>query len=251
MEITFLFHFLATSIPVSFLFVIWLDRQIMINLSVFCNVSELLAFNKFDKVRCSTHNYLKSSKVVESVLSKISINNVLCREVITQIKISRLFPGTDFQNNPQISHKQWLCFCLNSCEVQGEEFLCEVVWQNLNGLSGCDDRGTVYHDHPRCWEQLSEQMRSAEAASPSSPDWQARPDLGDGYHGGQLGRRKAVVQAVFSQTHYSGQVDPCNCSSVKGGLKALIVWRCIEGLLWDGSLEWKNMPQTIWTFAIM
>lgn len=58
-------------------------------------------------------------------------------------------------------------------------------------------------------------MWSAEAVSPSSPDWQARPDSGDGYHKGQLSCRKPVVQAVFSQPHYSGQVDPGNCSSAK------------------------------------
>lgn len=103
------------------------------------------------------------------------------------------------------------------------EIFREVVRCDLNGSSGSDDRGTVYHDHSCCWKQLSGQMWSAEAVSPSSLDWQARPDSGDGYYKGQLNCRKPVVQAVFSQPHYSRQVDPGNCSSDELDSKALIV----------------------------
>lgn len=51
----------------------------------------------------------------------------------------------------------------------------------------------------------------------SSSPWIDKPDQipGDGYHRGQAGCRKPAVQALLRPPHYSGQVDPANCSSAK------------------------------------
>lgn len=51
----------------------------------------------------------------------------------------------------------------------------------------------------------------------SSSPWIDKPDQipGDGYHRGQAGCRKPAAQALLRPPHYSGQVDPANCSSAK------------------------------------
>lgn len=110
-----------------------------------------------------------------------------------------------------------------------EEIPREVVARcDLNGLSGRDDSGAVYHERPvesssssslslslgRC-----DQQRQCVPPTPhsSSSPWIDKPDQipGDGYHRGQAGCRKPAAQALLRPPHYSGQVDPANCSSAK------------------------------------
>lgn len=178
---TFVFHFLTAFTWSSTL---WMDKLWQTLVSI---------------VKSTRHYYNKL--VLEHLYTLKDVKRIVLRLK----SIMLLLWSHDAELNAHIPIKHWIAIELLL------ESLCKYVCFELNWLSAVMTEFTMATQAAEnSFPSRCDQHRSV---SPSSPDWQPRPDSGDGYHKGQPRCRKPVVQAVCSQLLSSGRVDSGNCSS--------------------------------------